>query len=35
MSHGTVLKHFLALRVETEMFMNEKGKAVAERGDEK
>jgi hypothetical protein len=30
-----VLKRFLALRIETEMFMNEKGKVVAECTDEK
>jgi hypothetical protein len=30
-----VLKHFLALRQEIEMFMNEKGKVVAELSDEK
>jgi len=30
-----VLKCFLALRLETEMFMNEKGKVVVELSDEK
>jgi hypothetical protein len=30
-----VLKHLLALRLEIEMFMNEKGKVVAKLSDEK
>jgi hypothetical protein len=34
MSHGTVLKRFLALRLEIKIFMKEKGKFVAERSDE-
>jgi hypothetical protein len=35
MSRGTVLKRLLASTLETEMFMNEKGKNVAEISDEK
>jgi len=35
LSQGRVLKHPLALWIETETFMNEKGKAVAELCDEK
>jgi hypothetical protein len=35
LSRGTVLKSSLTLRLETEMFMNEKGKVVAKVSDEK
>jgi hypothetical protein len=34
-SPGTVLKRFLVLRLEIVMFMNEKGKIVAEDSDQK
>jgi hypothetical protein len=33
-SRGTVLKRFLSLNMETEMFMNEKGEVVAQLDDE-
>jgi hypothetical protein len=35
LSRGAVWKPFLALRLQTEMFVNEKGKVVAELSDEK
>jgi hypothetical protein len=35
LSRGTVLRRFSVLRLEIEMFMNKKGKVVAEVSDEK
>jgi hypothetical protein len=35
LSRGTMLKRVLALRLEKEMFMNEKGKVVGKLSDEK